>query len=138
LVVLGKYLGWVILKNSCLAEPIDPKLEGENREAVRANEDSPVRMKCSSKGGRPAARLVWVVSLDREGRRISSYLNNASEILQEIGGNCCLLTLIMFFSFTHPWPKNLWSSRSGNNRRGVKRSLQDYKWIRVSNEFKEF
>jgi hypothetical protein len=52
---------------------------------VKANEDSPVRITCTSRYGRPAARLVWVVSSDAEAKHITTYINNASDILKEVG-----------------------------------------------------
>ncbi|KAI6200912.1 Irregular chiasm C-roughest protein [Aphelenchoides besseyi] len=67
---------------SVVATPEGPVLEGENRETVKANEDTMVRMKCVVKNGRPAAKIAWVVAMDKKAERITAFLNNASELLR--------------------------------------------------------
>lgn len=54
---------------------------------IKAFEDRPLQAECSVTQARPAARIIWVVAMDKEGQRIAAYINNASLSLQEVGVN---------------------------------------------------
>ncbi|CAD5213489.1 unnamed protein product [Bursaphelenchus okinawaensis] len=70
-----------------LASPRGPFLTvtNQNSETIEAIEDIPIEAKCTVNHGKPAARIVWVVAMDKDARRIAAYVNNAEEVLKEYG-----------------------------------------------------
>lgn len=49
-------------------------------------EDRPFTLSCRSTGGKPAAKLAWVISKDPNGDDINNWLDNAAQILQDTSG----------------------------------------------------
>uniref|UniRef100_A0A914CX40 Ig-like domain-containing protein n=1 Tax=Acrobeloides nanus TaxID=290746 RepID=A0A914CX40_9BILA len=70
-------------KLNVIAEPQAPYFVGmDNSKPVTVVEGKAFELACRSDGGKPAAKLAWVISKDAGGREIINWLGNSAQILQ--------------------------------------------------------
>lgn len=77
---------------SFAARPQEPRFDDEYREALKVSEEATTRVRCQSRAGRPAARLVWALAVDRRAHKIAAVFTStegderAIETLRAAGG----------------------------------------------------
>jgi hypothetical protein len=66
-------------KLTVLVSPSHPKLVGDHKESIHAVEHQPLELTCQSSHGRPAARISWAITSDKEAQQVVHVVKNDTE-----------------------------------------------------------